>query len=410
MMRTALALAMVAGCLGHDGLPINPALGVPGFPDCVNPSLAKKSPLEKAIHELACSQKGTDGQIKIGTVGDSITAGVHSSGGNHTYPGQLQILLDASFPGKFAVTNLGACGSTMLKKSNSPYWERPQFTTLKNGKWDIIIIMLGTNDAKDTGSGGPDNWLHNCGGPDHTTLQGCTFADDYLSMISLVKTLGTTSAGPKIFTAIPPPLMAARSIGANQTVINSVYPKLIPLINAAGNIGTPVIDIFSAMGGTPNWKETFPASCSLETAKTYTPCAWWCDLQSCDQCHPNNDGYTRMAHAMFAGLELGDGCKSTEYCCPDALHCLTPTKQSCLTEECPNGQVCCPLTKICVIPGNSCTSSCLDPGSYCCPDAKACLTPTHPGVFCNASAPCGAGEVCCPLTSLCVKAGATCTP
>lgn len=76
-MRTALALAMVAGCLGHDGLPINPALGVPGFPDCVNPSLAKKSPLEKAIHELACSQKGTDGQIKIGTVGDSITAGVH---------------------------------------------------------------------------------------------------------------------------------------------------------------------------------------------------------------------------------------------------------------------------------------------------------------------------------------------
>lgn len=98
------------------------------------------------------------------------------------------------------------------------------------------MYVPGTNDAKDTGSGGPDNWLHNCGGPDHTTLQGCTFADDYLSMISLVKTLGTTSAGPKIFTAIPPPLMAARSIGANQTVINSVYPKLIPLINAAGNV------------------------------------------------------------------------------------------------------------------------------------------------------------------------------
>lgn len=32
----------------------------------------------------------------------------------------------------------------LVQKSNSPYWERPQFTTLKNGKWDIIIIMLGT--------------------------------------------------------------------------------------------------------------------------------------------------------------------------------------------------------------------------------------------------------------------------
>ena len=45
----------------------------------------------------------------------SITAGVHSSGGNHTYPGQLQIMLDIQYPGKYKVTNLGACGSTMLK-------------------------------------------------------------------------------------------------------------------------------------------------------------------------------------------------------------------------------------------------------------------------------------------------------
>ena len=287
--------------------------------------------------------------------------------GNHTYPGQLQIMLNQAFPGKYSVTNLGACGSTMLKKSNSPYWARPQFkalnevgkqidrgkfvvrvcvcrsggismlrrgeavrslqptewpsasrvvidrgisflricSVLSQGKWDIIIIMLGTNDAKDPGSHGPNNWLHNCGGPDHTTLNGwyvvnsgygwlvkqqavlvvsmhpclveqaccrlyccapfcacrrspsadsfalarlrsldpiacSTFADDYLSMIKLVKTLGTTAAGPKIFTAIPPPLMAKDSIGANQTVINSVYPKLVPLINAAGDIGTEV--------------------------------------------------------------------------------------------------------------------------------------------------------------------------
>ena len=80
---------------------------------------------------------------------------MHSTGGNHTYPGQLQIMLGD----KYKVTNLGACGSTMLKVSNSPYWKRPQYKALTAGKWDIIIIMLGTNDAKDKGDHGPDDWV-----------------------------------------------------------------------------------------------------------------------------------------------------------------------------------------------------------------------------------------------------------
>jgi len=44
------------------------------------------------------------------------------------------------------------------------------------------------------------------------------------------------------------------------------------------------------MGGSPDWATKFPKSCTLDTAKTYKPCAWWCDKQSCDQCHPNNNG------------------------------------------------------------------------------------------------------------------------
>ncbi|MGB0501327.1 MAG: hypothetical protein ACPGNP_09075, partial [Acidimicrobiales bacterium] len=71
----AVSAAALAAALAHDGLPINHALGVPGFPDCVNPSVALGSHVETAAMELQCGQRGTAGQIKIGTVGDSITAG-----------------------------------------------------------------------------------------------------------------------------------------------------------------------------------------------------------------------------------------------------------------------------------------------------------------------------------------------
>jgi hypothetical protein len=33
------------------------------------------------------------------------------------------------------VTNLGACGSAMLKNSTSPYWERGEYKALVQAKW-----------------------------------------------------------------------------------------------------------------------------------------------------------------------------------------------------------------------------------------------------------------------------------
>lgn len=69
--------------------------------------------------------------LRVGCIGDSITAGAHSSGPTKTYPAQLQAMLD---PTAYAVTNLGACGSTMQKNADSPYWKRPQFTTLTSNK------------------------------------------------------------------------------------------------------------------------------------------------------------------------------------------------------------------------------------------------------------------------------------
>merc|ERR1739849_65916 len=113
-------------------------------------------------------------------------------------------------------------------------------------------------------------------------------------MIEVVKTLGRTPSGPMIYSMIPPPLMKLDTFGMNSTVINSVLPKLIPLIQEAGGIaGT--IDVFAGMGGVANWEEAFPASgCSdpVASVAAWPPCAWWCDEKSCGgasaECHPNN--------------------------------------------------------------------------------------------------------------------------
>jgi len=86
--------------------------------------------------------------IRVACVGDSIT---HGDGvtRNQTYPQVLQGLLGAGYD----VHNLGASGMTMSKTGMSDggpgsYWDTAQYQTLINGQWDIVVVMLGTNDSK----------------------------------------------------------------------------------------------------------------------------------------------------------------------------------------------------------------------------------------------------------------------
>lgn len=311
----ALAVSLASSAVAHahgghmhmmGGLAVNPELGVHGWPDCVQPN-GPSDDVEANQLSMVCHQRGKGTTaLKVACVGDSITAGAHSSGANMTYPAQLQRLVDPTGT-KVAITNLGACGSTLQKEGDSPYWQRPQYGALVNNTWDVVVIMLGTNDAKDKADGGPPNWLGDCNSAapfTNMSLANCRYGDSYADLIAVVRKLGTTPAGPQIFVAIPPPLMQRDSIGANQTVINNVYPALIPLIARANNLTTTPIDVFGAMGGVPNWQQLFPpAGCQLNTT-TWPACSWWCDEQSCDECHPNDTGYTHLAATMRVGLGL----------------------------------------------------------------------------------------------------------
>merc|ERR1712183_17448 len=99
--------------------------------------------------------------------------------------------------------------------------------------------------------------------------------------------------------------MQQGSYGMNQTVINDVYPMLVPLIEHESGVDG-LIDVFTGMGGVPDWRSHYPSACKKDTPETSGPesCKWFCDEQSCDQCHPNDNGYTHLAEIVQAGLGL----------------------------------------------------------------------------------------------------------
>ena len=121
----------------------------------------------------------------------------------------------------------------------------------------------------------------------------------------MIKTVGPSARiPPEVHIMIPPPLMQNNAYNMNQTIINTIFPQLIPLIAAANaDIVTSVIDVYRGMGGVPapKWKTVMPKKCTLNS--TYPPCRWYCDAQSCSpgQCHPNDVGCAKLAQVVYDG-------------------------------------------------------------------------------------------------------------
>ena len=137
---------------------------------------------------------------KVACVGDSITAGYLSSCGLN-YPNQLQALLGK----QYAVTNYGVGGKTMLKQAHLPagdhasYWNTRQYAAALNSTSDIVVLMLGTNDAK------CERWA----------MSSAVFSSDYHSMAQSFLAL---TPKPKLYVMVPPPLYRDGRYNMNQTV------------------------------------------------------------------------------------------------------------------------------------------------------------------------------------------------
>mmetsp|Transcript_6088 Transcript_6088/g.17615 ORF Transcript_6088/g.17615 Transcript_6088/m.17615 type:complete len:584 (-) Transcript_6088:229-1980(-) len=211
------------------------------------------------------------GKISVVCIGDSITAGVGATEARSTYPAHLQRLLGDDY----VVTNLGACGAAMQRGSDLPYRKRLQWQAAQKVRADIIVIMLGTNDAR------PPNW----NGPSRA-LQ---YEADYKALIDVMR--ANNSPDLKIHVAVPPPFYghsapAGSSVAAVnvsvKAVVNDIFPTLVPQIAQNMCLPTTPIPVFEALGGRSlSRPDLFP-----------------------DGCHPNDDGYLLLAHTVLAALGM----------------------------------------------------------------------------------------------------------
>jgi acyl-CoA thioesterase-1 len=171
----------------------------------------------------AGNEKSSPDVIRVACVGDSLTQST-------AYPYDIWMLLGTS---NYTVRNFGAGGTTVLLNSETPYMNTSVFQSALEFQPNIVIIMMGTNDAQ------PSLEPYNA-----------SFVGDYVKLVNAFQTL---TSKPKIWAVLPPPIFSNQS-----GRISPEYFKLtvIPFIEQAANeTNLPIINVYSALA---NYSGYFP--------------------------------------------------------------------------------------------------------------------------------------------------------
>ncbi len=180
--------------------------------------------------------------IRVACVGDSITE-------KSKYTADLQSMLGP----KYLVGNFGVSGSTVSLSTYKPYMDQPQFQDAENFEPDVVVIMLGTNDA-------------------HSDLQqySVTFEGDYGNLIDSFQNLSST---PQVLVVESPPVYN-NTLDLNSTFFSST---IIPHIqNVANQQNLPAIDVYDTFGNRSDY--------------------------TVDGIHPNDDGAALIASQVYNAI------------------------------------------------------------------------------------------------------------
>jgi lysophospholipase L1-like esterase len=219
-------------------------------------------PVSGKLGDLSCNASDVDhSKTVVVAVGDSITKGFACTGHGSWASGYVKILQDILGDDKYDVRDCSVSGTTAVqnKHGNNPKYN-PSYWTSKDHKpslkinADVVIFMLGTNDAGE--------W-YSVNKTTHNTSR--YFQRDWMDLITQYQN-GTAS--PRVVTMIPPPFMNYSACptgdltkpdacaGTNQScVINCVLPVLVPELTLALGLEAPV-DLLTAFGGPSHTNHT----------------------------------------------------------------------------------------------------------------------------------------------------------
>ena len=150
--------------------------------------------------------------IRVACVGDSIT---QASG----YTSKLQLLLGTNY----FVGNFGVSGSTVSLDSTKPYMNQTAFQKAEEFEPKVVVIMLGTNDARTD-----------------LSQYNKTFEAAYSRLVSSFQNL---ESNPQIFVVNSPPIFTNNPDYNNTYLVNDVLPQID---NLANDLNLPTVDVYNA--------------------------------------------------------------------------------------------------------------------------------------------------------------------
>jgi acyl-CoA thioesterase-1 len=179
---------------------------------------------------------------RVACIGDSITK-------LSTYPNNLQNMLGASYN----VREFGVSGSTVLSNSYNPYIDQNAFQRAKEFLPTIVVILLGTNDAREDTYQSIEN-----------------FVADYEQLVHEVQAL---ESNPKIFLVKPPPIFDNELDLSNANLLEGVIPSIEQVAN---ELDLTTIDVYTPLANHPEY--------------------------FFDGVHPNNEGARLIASEIYKAI------------------------------------------------------------------------------------------------------------
>lgn len=162
--------------------------------------------------------------IRLACVGASLTFGLGlPNRREQCYPAVLQRLLDERHgPGHWRVRNFGYSGATVTRGSNEPYWETPSFLAVTRFEPQLVLLMLGTNDAQFANASARP-----------------TLADDLKDLIGHFR-----ASGAAVLVGDPPPAFPPVPAVDFEALAEVVRPTIR---RVAGELEAPIVDFLTPL-------------------------------------------------------------------------------------------------------------------------------------------------------------------